>query len=216
MLPTMKYFSSHKFDFKNNDIYEIQDYIISELNKIPISAKLQDIIISGLINIFLGDMLSFLISQDKWRPMHCPSYEKGIEIEKQNIFAFGPLGMHFFITPTYMTLPEIIFARIDWYSPNNKEKVQEVRNYYHSIIKVFGGDHVTYADERIWQKYFEEDVSLFDQTLISKYGINKKPLFSYPHGKCPRYYIDTFNDLNSNKKILNYSVLNENVLPCAV
>jgi hypothetical protein len=105
-------------------------------------------------------------------------------------------------TPHHIILPSIIYRRIDWYSPANKEQVKIIRSYYKTVIRHFGGDHALYVDERIRKKYGfpspangKPALNTFEQTLITKYGISKKSLFDYTHGKYPKYYIDTFNDI---------------------
>jgi hypothetical protein len=60
------------------------------------------------------------------------------------------------ITPRYIILPKVVYKRIDWYSPLNKEIVHILRSYYFSIIKHFGGDHALYVDERKESKYYTE------------------------------------------------------------
>ena len=111
--------------------------------------------------------------------------------------------MHIVFTLHHIILPPIIYERIDWYSSMNKEKVQAIRSHFFSIINHFGGDHALYVDERIIGKFdFPLDNSegsalkTFEQSLIARYGISNKSI-DYAHGKYPKYYIDTFEDIKS-------------------
>jgi hypothetical protein len=115
--------------------------------------------------------------------------------------------MRIVFTPEHIILPSTIYERIDWYSPRNKEQVQAWRSYYYLVINHFGGDHALYVDERIVNKYYTSHhqpatvtLAAFEQTLISHYGSTKKTLFDYPHGKFPKYYIDTFADIKHNEE----------------
>ena len=112
------------------------------------------------------------------------------------------MGMRIVFTPAYIILPSTICERVEWYSPHNKEQVQSWCLYYYSIITHFGGDHALYVDERIINKHYDihhvparTALAAFEQTLQTQYGISKKSLFNYPHGKYPKYYIDTFTDI---------------------
>jgi hypothetical protein len=128
---------------------------------------------------------------------------KGVPpIKKTHITAIGTMGIRLVIRPQYIDLPALIYERVDWYSPQNKEKVQTIRRYYQAITSLFGGDHAVYADERITNKYFQfpniydtTALGRFEQTLITRYGTTKKTLFDYAHGKYPKYYIDHFTDI---------------------
>ena len=134
--------------------------------------------------------------------MSFPSMDGIIDIPKINVPLIGPMAMHMVFTPDKIILPSYIHERVDWYSPFNKEKVQAHRSYYYTIINQFNGDHALYVDERKTSKYYNENLvppnaalSIFEQALIERYGANKKTLFDFAHGKYPKYYIDTFNDI---------------------
>ena len=112
------------------------------------------------------------------------------------------MGMRIVFTPEHIILPCTIYERVEWYSPRNKEQVQTWRLFFHSIITHFGGDHALYVDERIINKHYNANytpastaLAAFEQSLISQYNTSKKTMFDYPHGKYPKYYIDTFTDI---------------------
>jgi len=195
------FFGNHNINFEDNDIEAVENYVIKELNKIPIPDVLYSILEDNLISKYLGDKLTKLLSIDKWFPIpfhQIPSIQGFL---KDRIVAIGPMCMHMVITPHHIKLPEIIYNKIIWYSPGNREKIQAIRSYYYSIIEHFGGSFALYATEHLWQKYFIANDFLgastlfsFKEVLKSKYNTNKKSIYNFPHGKYPHYYIDTFND----------------------
>jgi addiction module HigA family antidote len=202
MLSEMMFFGDHKIDFTNNDIESVEYNTIIELQKIPIPAVVLDILEDSLISNFLGNSLSKLVSINKWCPISFPQIFGIRDFHKDCVNAVGPMCMHIIITSHHIQLPAIIYAKNDFYSPDNLENIQSIRSYYHSIIIHFGGTHALYTFERLWQKYYPVDnykngsaLLGFEENLIAKYGITKKSLFKYSSDKFPRYYIDTFQDL---------------------
>ena len=201
MLPVLEFYANHTLDFENTDINTLEYHAITELRKIPIPDDILIILLDSLRSQFPGGDLSVFAGIENWSPMSMPEI-KGKIIQKTNIAAIGAMGMRLVIRPQYIILPPLIYERIDWYSPQNKEKVKTIRSYYHAIISLFGGDHAIYVDEKIGNKYFpstdnfdKSALSTFEQTLITRYGITKKSLFDYAHGKYPKYYIDHFTDI---------------------
>jgi len=203
MLPTLNFFGNHALDFENSNMDDLKYRTISKLRKIPTPATIQQIVYTSLRSQFPGDNLSKFTDMENWSPVSFPgissSLQKNID---EHIVAFGPLAMRIVFTAHHIILPSIIYQRIDWYSPTNREKIQAIRFYYHQIINHFGGDHALYVDEHITDKYnFPLQISngsalnVFEQSLIEHYGKTEKTLFDYTHGKYPKYYIDTFNDI---------------------
>jgi hypothetical protein len=201
------FFSNHNINFEDNVIEVIENYVIKELNKIPIPDALYSILEDNLISKYLGDKLAKLLSIDKWFsfPFHQIPDIQGFL--KDKIVVIGPMCMHMVITPHHIKLPELIYNKVLWYSPENKEKIQAIRSYYYSIIEHFSGSFALYATEQLWQKYFITNDFLgastlysFKEVLKSRYGTNKKSIYNFPHGKYPNYYIDTFNDIKAERK----------------
>jgi hypothetical protein len=202
MLPTLNFFGNHTLDFENNNIDELKYYVITELRNIPIPDEVFLAAYDSIMKQFQGGDISNITDIENWVPIGLPDIPGISDEMKKRIVAVGPMCLHLIITPHHIKLPAVVYERIDWYSPQNKEIVKTLRSYYYSIISRFGGDHALYVDERITKKYYEdmplEDRSAliaFEQALIARYGIIKKPIFSYSHGKYPKYYIDTFEDL---------------------
>ena len=203
MLPTLNFYGNHTLDFENSEINDLEKYAILELRKLPIPEAVLQIVYNSLEKQFQGAALSKLSDIEDWCPVSFPGnpdfYDK---YPKKNILTFGPMGMRIVITPQHIILPSIIYERIDWYSPQNKEKVEAIRQYYNTVINHFGGDHALYVDEGITKKYDysehkpkESTLGEFEQWLIARYGTNKKTLLDYAHGEYPKYYIDHFPDL---------------------
>jgi hypothetical protein len=206
MLPILNFYGNHGIDFAQYDYDFLNYHIINVLRQIPIPDDLLSIAHNSLKAQFPGHDLSKFYDLDNWYPISFPSIPgardlSGIISKHKHITAIGQFGISMTFTPSHIILPSYIHERIDWYSPPNKEKVQAHRLYYFTIIKQFLGDHALYVDERITRKYYEgikpSEIALktFEQTLIEHYGTSKKSLFGYPHGKFPKYYIDTFPDI---------------------
>jgi len=221
MLSEMMFFSDHKIDFENKNIDAVEHYAITELRKIPVPDKVLDILEDKLISNYLGKPLTRLLSIEKWSPFSFPQIQGVRDFPKDCVNTVGPMCMHIIITPHHIKLPEIIYDRAEWFSPDNIEKIQSIRTYYHSIINHFGGTHALYTFERSWQKYYNNENLIngsallgFEEALKLKYGVIKKPLHKYTCDKFPRYYIDTFDDLKKEHQL--YSDLNhkDNVLSC--
>ena len=111
------------------------------------------------------------------------------------------MTLHLVFTPHVIFLPPVLYEHIDWYSPENREFVNIIRSYYFSVVKLFGGDHVLYADERLWEKYYPDSGTMngsalteFEMTLQVYNGKCKKPFYAYKSGKYPRYYVDRFEE----------------------
>ena len=223
MLSEMMFFSDHKIDFENNDIDAVEYYAITELRKIPVPDKVLDILEDKLISNYLGKPLTRLLSIEKWSPLSFPHIPGVRDFPKDCVNTVSPMCMHIIITPHHIKLPEIIYDKAEWFSPDNFEKIQSIRSYYHAIITHFGGTHALYTFERLWQKYYDEEKLIngsallaFEDSLKTKYGINKKPLHKYTCDKFPRYYIDTFDDLKKEHHLYSDLKHKENVLSCAV
>ena len=204
MLPVINFYGNHTLDFSNNDIKELEYYAISELRKITIPDEILLAEYDSLIKQFPGDDLSVFWKIVNWCPISSPKIPGARPFTKINVVAVGPMGLYFAITPDYIKLPSVIHERIDWYSPLNRQLVEILRSYFYKIVKLFGGDHAVYVDEHIISKYYDSEkricnsaLSAFEQTLATRYGVNKKTMFSYSHGKYPKYYIDTFTDLTN-------------------
>jgi hypothetical protein len=121
-----------------------------------------------------------LISIENWSPISFPEVQEVRHFPKENIVSIGPMCLRLVITPHFIILPQVVYERIDWYSPFNKEIVNTLRSYYFTIIKHFGGDHALYVDERIESKYCTEIIKksssvlqTFEETLTARYGIKK-------------------------------------------
>jgi hypothetical protein len=198
-LPTLNFYANHTLDFVNTDIDQLKYQTIFELRKIPIPDEVLQIAHISLLSQFPDGDLSKFESIENWCPLEYPYIPSIQKVVKIHIVAIGQMGMRIVFTPQHIILPSIIYERIAWYSPSNKEKVQAIRSYYCTIINHFGGDHALYVDTRIHNKYpFPPSssgsltLSAFEQALIERYGTTKKTLFDYPHGKYPKYYIDKF------------------------
>ena len=202
MLPILNFFGNHSLDLQEENIDELKYYVILELRKLPIPELVLQIEYSSLCKQFPGDDLSTFLNIKNWNPISFPFIPSIGKIINRNIVSIGPMGMRIVFAPHHIILPEIIYERIDWYSPMNKENIQAIRFFYYTIVNHFGGDHALYVDERIRAKFdFSfpysngSGLSVFEQSLISRYGISNKSLFDYAHGKYPKYYIDTFSDI---------------------
>jgi len=126
---------------------------------------------------------------------------------------------HIVITSHYIKLLEIIYDRKNWYSTYYKEKINIIRSYYNTIINHFGGEHALYTSECLRQKYYNADIQLagsallaFEQSLVSQYGTIFRSLFTFPNGKYPHYYIDTFKDIKNGNKLFSYIKSNKEIL----
>jgi hypothetical protein len=191
MMPVLDFYANHTLDFEHNDIASLEYQTISELGKITIPGEILHIVYDSLLAQFPDTDLSKLTGMETWAPLSAPG------VPKTRVVLFGPMGIRFIATPHYLILPSIIYDRVEWYSPDNKDEVQIVRSYYKALINLFGGDHALYVDEKIINKHYPNKSTLnaFEQILISKYGTAKKTMFDYAHGKYPKYYIDLFTDI---------------------
>jgi hypothetical protein len=203
MLPTLNFFGNHALDFVKYDTDDLEYFTISELRTLSIPGDILQIVHNSLISQFQGGDLSMFLNIKDWSPVSFPGTRPELQKKlREHILTIGPMGMRLVFTPHHIILPSVIYERVDWYSPTNKEKVQSIRSYYYAIINHFGGDHALYVDERITDKFdFPQDnlegsaMEAFEQSLIGHYGKIKKSMFDYAHGKYPKYYIDTFNDI---------------------
>ena len=202
MLPTLNFYANHALDFETTGHAALEYYIITELRKIPIPDDIFLMEYDTLRLQFPGVDTSHFTNIAEWSPVSFPGLPNAHKILNKNILSIGPMGMRIVFNPEHIILPSTIYERVEWYSPHNKEKVKSWRIYFYSIITHFGGDHAIYVDERIIDKYYDihhtpanTALAAFEQTLIAQYGSSKKSLFDYPHGKYPKYYIDTFTDL---------------------
>jgi hypothetical protein len=202
MLPIMKMLGEHNLDFANNNYDDLVYYTISELRKLPFPDDIYLMQHEALVKQFPNSDLSRFTDIEEWCPVSFPGFSGDKKILERSILTIGKLSTSIVFTPEYIILPSTIHERIDWYSPNYKEKVQAWRSFYKTIINHFGGDHALYVDEKVFNKYFPQHhkpldtaLAVLEQTLITKYGASKKSIFDYPHGKFPKYYIDTFKDI---------------------
>jgi hypothetical protein len=205
----LNFLGNHSLDFKNIDIYDLEYYAITELRKLDIPDEIYLSEYDYLNSRFEGQDMSKSFNMDTWYPVSFPDIPGIRKIFKRNVVTFGPMGMHIFITPDHISLPSSHLEPMEWYSPQNKEKVLAWRSFYFSIINLFGGDHVLYVFERIADNHyhtvhepFGTSLSVFEQYLISRYGESKKTLFNYPHGKYPRFYIDNFDDIKESQNCI--------------
>jgi hypothetical protein len=202
MLPVLNFYGNHTLDFETSDHARLEYYAISELRKLPIPDEILLTERESVLSQFSGIDISAVTKIADWCPISFPGFNDEHKILKKNVVSIGPMGMRIVFTPEHIILPSSICERVEWYSPNNKEKVQVWRSFYHLIITHFGGDHALYVDDRIINKYYDihhkpsnTALAAFEQTLISQYGPSKKSLFDYVHGKYPKYYIDNFSDI---------------------
>jgi hypothetical protein len=203
VLPALNFYANHALDFETADPAALKYYAISELRKLPIPDDILLMEYDTLRLQFPGVDISHLTNIAEWCPVSFPGVTIDRKILEKHIVSIGPMGMRIVFTPEHIILPSTIYERVEWYSPNNKEKVQSWRIYFYSIITHFGGDHALYVDEKIINKYYDihhtpasTALAAFEQTLISQYGISKKTMFDYSHGKYPKYDIDNFTDLS--------------------
>ena len=197
---SLNFFGNHSFNFEEKDIKDLEYFAISELQKIAIPDEIISMGHDALILLFPFGDLSKAFKIDNWYPISINDPEVR-KFPKVNVVTFGPMAMRIVFTPNHIILPSSLYKAVEWYSPENKEKVQEWRSYYKTIITHFGGDHALYVKERISDNYYDTKVKpneyalrAFEKTLISKYGETKKSLFDYPEGKFPKYYIDYFGE----------------------
>jgi hypothetical protein len=202
MPPALNFYANHALDFEHTDYAELQYYTISELRKLAIPDDILLMEHSSLLSQFPDGDISAFTKISEWCPVSFPAFPDGRKLPEKNIVSIGPLGMRIVFTPGHIILPSTIYDPIEWYSPNNKEQVQSWRIFFYSIVSHFGGDHALYVDERIINKHYNTNhkpantaLAAFEQTLISQYGTSNKTLFDYPHGKYPKYYVDTFIDI---------------------
>ena len=171
-----------------------------KINEIPIPDEIYLFHYDALYNQFKTRDLGTFYKIDKWCQMIVPDLPEGAD-KYPSISLLGPMGMFLFFHPEYIELPPVICDRVDFYSPYNAELVHITRTYYHAIITLFGGDHALYVEDRKFQRNYKTLPNPFDtlpsveQYFIKRYGLNKKPLTKYSHGKYPKYYIDDFEDL---------------------
>jgi hypothetical protein len=201
MLPIINFYGNHNLDFLNKDIDSLEYYTISELRKIDIPDDILLMEYDSLREQFPGEDLSRLMNIGNWCPVSFHEIQGVRDFPKIHIVSIGPMGMRMVFTPQHIVLPSIIYERVAWYSPLNKDIVQIIRSYYYEVIKHFGGDKAFYVDERICEKYYSSSggdnsaLISFEQKLIERYGTSKKTLLDYAHSKYPKYYIDFFTDL---------------------
>lgn len=198
----MNYWGSHAIDFENYNFEDLKYFTIYELRKIDIPEDILLMEYDSMKKQFSGYDTTRLTEIVEWSPVSFPGFTDDKKYKISNILSIGPMGMSIIFTPEYIILPSTIYVREDWYSPNNKDKVQAWRSYYFEIITHFGGDHALYADQRVVNRHYvslhKSEITAFaafEQTLIEHYGVAKKTLFDYPHGKYPKYYIDHFTDI---------------------
>jgi hypothetical protein len=203
MLPILNFFGNHTLDFEKHDYEQLKYYAISELRKLPVPEEILRMQYSSLMERFPANALSAFIDITEWSPVSFPRLSGDPSYLKKNIVSFGPMGMRIVFTPEYIILPSSIYQRIEWYSPNNKDKVQIWRSFYSSIVTHFGGDHALYVDERVVNKHYNtrQPLTAFEQTLKTTYGAPRKTLFEYRHGEYPKYYVDEFKRKIRNEKL---------------
>jgi hypothetical protein len=197
MLHYLNFFGNHNLDFENNDIDTIENNVISELRNISIPDEVLPVAYDSFIRQFCYHDMPEFWQYDAWYPISFTDRPGFGKFPKKHIVTFGPMGLHLVITPHHIKLPAVVYERGAWYSPQNKETVQTLRSYYHTIINHFGGDHALYVDECLVDKYFNDKhlvdgsaLNAFEQTLIDHYGPIKQPMFSFTANKLPKYYID--------------------------
>jgi hypothetical protein len=159
----LQFYGNHSLDYENNDIDSIKYYAIIELRKISIPDKIYLAAHDSLIKQFGSDQdLSKFWAFDTWYPVSFPFMPHIANAIKNNILIFGPMGLNILFTPHHIILPTVVDEPLAWYCPQNKELIQIVRSYYHTIIHHFGGDHALYVYERIADKYYNHE-NLVDQ-----------------------------------------------------
>jgi hypothetical protein len=195
--PILQFYGNHSIDFGYDDINTHENYAISALRQIPIPDEILLAEYDALMKYMRGCDISKLVEIDNWVPVKFPPRPGVMSFQKENIVTFGPMGMHLVITPQHIKLPGILYEKAEWYSPLNKETVQILRTYYHTIINQFGGDHALYVNERIVDKYYNDEdlmdsstLAAFKQNLLDRYGPIKKPMHGFTPSKLPKYYLD--------------------------
>jgi hypothetical protein len=197
----MNFLGNHNLNFEDNDHDTLEYYTITELRSLSFPDGLLQMEQEAVNKQFPHGFLSAFGEITEWCPITFPGFEHMKKITDRHVVTIGPFAMRIVFTPEYIILPSNLYERVDWYSPNNREKVRLWRTYYKLVINHFGGDHALYVDERVMNKYYNHhappDTALasFEETLVAKYGTSKKSIFDYPHGKFPKYYIDTFPDM---------------------
>jgi len=201
VLPTLNFYANHALDFETTEHAALEYYAITELRKLPIPDDILLMEYDSLLLQFPDGDISAITKIADWSPISFPGFSDKRKLTGKNIVALGPMAMRIVFTPEHLILPSTIYERVEWYSPNNKEKVQSWRSFFYSIIAHFGGNHAVYVDEKITNKHYDihhtptsTALAAFEQTLISQYGTSKKTMFDYSHGKYPKYYIDNFMD----------------------
>jgi len=197
--PSLNYYGDHSLNFEDNDIDDLEYYAISELRKLAIPDEIIQMEYYALLLHFPGGDLSKILKIKNWCPISFV-IPGACKFPKVHAVLIGPLAMRMVFTPNHIILPSTIYEPAEWYSPNNKEKVQAWRSYFYAVISHFGGDHALYVEEREADKYYKSALGAFEQTLVSQYGAAKKSMFDYPHGKFPKYYIDNFADLKEKQE----------------
>jgi len=201
----LEFYGNHNLDFENNDINHLEYYTISELRKIPVPEEILAITKEWLLNFFIDGDISKFTSIDNWYPISFKKIPGVRDFPKEHVVSIGPMGLRLVITPNYIILPTIYTNPVDWYSPHNREKVHIIRSYYFAVIKLFEGDHALYVDDKKSSKFLDNkkvvdgsSLTAFEQVLFTRYGTVDTSLYSFPLGKYPKYYIDTFTDLHVN------------------
>ena len=197
----LNFYANHTLDFVKYSFDELQNKVISQLNSIAIP---DDIIIMGLDTLklqFPREDLTKFYSIKNWCPFSFSDTISEQAIPNSNIALIGQMGMSIVFTPKHILLPTVIDESADWYSPNNKDKVQVWRRFYYAIIKEFGGDHALYVDGQELCQYYDHidnpSLQRFEKALEENYGSSNKSMFDYSHGEFPEYYIDTFTDFKA-------------------
>jgi len=204
MLPNLNFYGNHSIGFDNKEIETVRYDIITSLRKIPVPDEIILLLYDSLSERFNEKDLSFFFDLNDWRlVMPFPDKESRLGAATRNhIAVIGVLGMPVWFNPHYIILPPLMTNRENWYSPRNAKLVKVIRSYYCSIVHQFGGDHALYIDERMFNKYYDRvrktggsRLKAFEEILTERYGINKKLIDAYKHGKYPKYYIDYFTDV---------------------
>jgi hypothetical protein len=121
----------------------------------------------------------------------------GINDNRIVLAVIGPFGLMLRISNTYLEFITPIYARPDWYSPDNAATVTQWRNYFKQIITLLGGSEALYITHAYFDKYhdFFRDLNIsFSEkieTLKKRHGVSKKLFTDYGEGRYPIYFLDT-------------------------